>query len=98
MQWQVAPVPLVDSYASWADAHLSSTEVDVAGRIADPDADGLANLVEWAHGLDPDISESVGLPKVTGLTGTEATFEYTHNLAASGLTFTLQESSDLSPG
>jgi len=44
------------SYEAWQARHFTPGELsqaDVSGDNADPDGDGLSNLVEYAQGLDP---------------------------------------------
>lgn len=56
-------------YSAWVGSHFSEAEqgdASVSGPEADPDGDGIENLVEYALGLDPRQSGVDGLP-VTGL-------------------------------
>jgi|GEM_PF-6429946 len=46
----------LDPYAQWATGFFAPGSSDAA-RLEDPDADGLANVVEYAFGLDPTIAE-----------------------------------------
>src|SRR5690606_36907612 len=52
-------VTVVQTLASWQRAHFAAAELDDPAREetrwgadADPDSDGLANLLEYAFGLD----------------------------------------------
>ena len=50
---------------SWLLENFSATslvDVAVTGDIADPDGDGIANLLEYALGLDPNVRDASGLP------------------------------------
>lgn len=56
-------------YSAWVGSHFSEAEqgdASVSGPEADPDGDGIENLVEYALGLDPRQPGVDGLP-VTGL-------------------------------
>jgi len=47
---------VLDSYGTWANTRFSSDQLanpTVSDRSADPDLDGLSNLVEYALGFDP---------------------------------------------
>ena len=43
------------TFTSWQAAHFTAAEINagVAADLADADADGLANFIEWALGTDP---------------------------------------------
>ncbi len=66
----------------------------IAGPTADPDADGISNLLEYALNTDPMNAASLSLPTV-GMTGGTMTFTYRKNDAASDLSYVVQQSSDL---
>ncbi len=60
--------------AQWQATHFSGTELDdlaISGPDADPDHDGMSNLVEFAFGLDPRngaataVATGLGLPKMS---------------------------------
>ncbi len=61
---------------------------------ADPDLDGLPNLVEYALGLDPMAASTTGLPTVT-TTGTDWVYTYTRPTATTELTYTVEISTNL---
>lgn len=58
----------IGPFASWQATHFSSAELDdvaISGPLADPDRDGLKNLVEFGFGLHPrngrPVADAVGL-------------------------------------
>jgi hypothetical protein len=56
------------SYDAWKAQHFTSSELSdpqVSGDGADPDHDGLANLVEYALGHDPTAANQTGRPAVS---------------------------------
>ena len=64
----------IGPFAQWQASHFSGTELDdqaVCGPDADPDHDGMKNLVEFAFGFDPKngaavpVSTGLGLPKLS---------------------------------
>lgn len=64
----------VGPYAQWQAAHFSSVELDdpmICGPDADPDDDGMKNLVEFGFGFDPrsggvsPVAAGLGLPKMS---------------------------------
>ena len=60
----------VGPVAEWQASHFAGAELDdpmVSGLAADPDGDGLANLQEYAFGLDPRSGQSDGLAAGLGL-------------------------------
>ncbi len=53
------------TYAEWAASHFDDPEdQSVAGPEADPDEDGVKNLLEYALGMDPLQASRAGLPEV----------------------------------
>jgi hypothetical protein len=77
--------------------HFSTTELAdpaVSGPAADPDGDGLPNLLEYAFARDPRSAESIVPLTFTGGTGA-LTIAFTQPHAAADLTYTLQRSADL---
>lgn len=57
--------PPVASYADWQiDSGLSALEPDLSGPTADPDNDGIPNLLEYALAGDPLIPRSAAMPQI----------------------------------
>lgn len=55
------PAALADLFSVWTETHFSSAEradETVSGAEADPDGDGLTNLLEYALGGDPRLATS----------------------------------------
>ncbi len=88
------------SYQDWAAGHgLSGPTADI---YADPDQDGVCNLLEYAFNLSPEAPDSSSLPEfrlqsqvLNGQPGTYLTVGFLHQLGATNLTYVLQGSSDL---
>ena len=82
-----------DLLAAWRQTHFGVTENEGdAADTADPDADGVANLLEYATGTDPRIA---GVPAVTvGRSGNVLTLTYTR-VADPALAYTVEASNDL---
>lgn len=76
-------------FASWA------TSNNAGGANADPDGDGIQNLLEYAMGTDPNASSSLSLP-VMGLNGDACNISYPVNAAINDVNVYLETSSDLS--
>jgi|GEM_PF-6050298 len=56
----------VTTFADWQALHFgATTDPAIIGDNADPDSDGLANLLEYALGLDPLGASRVGLPGIS---------------------------------
>ena len=95
------PNPLSASYQAWLITKFTATELSnpsISGSQADPDADGLINLLEFALNLPPHTPSQSGLPR-TGIRTVGAnrhlTFTYTRRPASDGVTYTPQTSTDL---
>ncbi len=65
----------------------------IAGDLADPDHDGIANLLERATAMNPNGSDSV--PVSMAKTTTTLDFLYTKNKSATDLTYTVEWSDTL---
>ena len=102
-----------ETFDAWTHAYFTPDERaddTVAGPGADPDGDGVSNLLEYAFNLDPTFAEPVTMTAGTGLrglplvqleniagAGPRLTVEFVRRTAASGaaLTYTTQFTSDL---
>jgi len=83
---------VVDPYAAWAASKgLTPAQSD---PTADPDADGIVNLLEYFLGLDPTVSDPAGMP--TGrIEGSDFAFRFNRSRTAAGATYRVVTSSDL---
>ena len=73
----------------------SSLDPATPNATADPDGDGIANLMEFALGLNPNVNSLIGLP-VVSIEGGYLTLTVTRNAAATAtLQFNVQISSNL---
>ncbi len=80
----------------WQLAHFgaNANNATIAGDAADPDADGSANLLEYAFASDPNVA---GTNLFTGtLVGPQFQLHFPRNTSASDLTYLVQLSGDLS--
>jgi predicted component of type VI protein secretion system len=99
---QASPVKVdittLTGLAAWIAADYSSLTGDDALPTADPDGDGIANLLEYALDGDPTASDTNVLPTVGTTTSgseTKLTLTFTPQVIT-GLTYTVEASSDLS--
>jgi hypothetical protein len=53
-----SPISLAARYDQWALTALAGVPAEQAGMLGDPDADNLANLLEYAFGLDPKTADA----------------------------------------
>ncbi len=99
--------PSSATYATWSTSNFTPTETGnpaISGPNADPDQDGIANLMEAALGTLPKIGSLSGEAlKITSNTqaGGNRTISLQSNIAALGITnitLLLQMSQDLSAG
>jgi len=84
------------NYSAWTATHFTVSEQSdpsVSGALADPDGDGIVNLIEYASNLDPKNRDS--LPSQTGVENGFLTLTYARNKNASDLVFSPEVSSDL---
>ncbi len=83
-----------DPFIAWRQTHFSTTDdTGPAANLADPDADGLPNLLEYALGADPMSPSGTGIPACVLNAGT---LSLTYKRAApSGLAYEVQTTTDL---
>ena len=79
---------------AWRQTNFSTTfDTGSAANLADPDSDGISNLLEYALGLSPTVPNTTGLPVVQTSAGS-LTFTY-KRAVASGLTYAVQTTTNL---
>lgn len=83
---------------SWTQTYFgTTTSTGTAADDADPDKDGLANLIEYAFGLNPLQSASRLLPSPQH-NGSTFSLIFTQPAGVSGVTYSAQWSANLQPG
>ncbi|MDP1579306.1 MAG: Calx-beta domain-containing protein [Candidatus Didemnitutus sp.] len=88
---------LAGSFAAFRQTHFTAGELAdaaISGAAADPDADGLTNLMEFALGLNPRVASVANLP-VVSRTGEEWVFTYTRPAERTGITYAVETSTAL---
>ncbi len=63
---------MADAYWLWANALFEDPAAATALPLADPDEDGILNLMEYALGLGPLTASVAGLPQVRREAGFDA--------------------------
>ena len=89
---------------SWKVTHFTLftlneiLDADISGRDADPDNDGVKNLLELAFNMNPKAPDLEHLPQIVSNENGVPVFNYRRlsNLEKSGLEYTLQYTDDLS--
>jgi len=84
-------------FALWQSDHFTASElVDpaVSGPNADPDGDGLPNLLEYALGLEPWGPGTTGLPTIS-LNAMNLVLTYTRPVSVTDVTYAVEVSTDL---
>jgi hypothetical protein len=82
----------------WRNDNFGSIEsTDAAADNADPDNDGVANLTEFAFGLNPLRPDAAALPQHV-VDGSLILLEFTEPLSHMGITYSAEWSPDMSPG
>jgi hypothetical protein len=87
------------TFADWLAAKFPGiTDPSIVGPGADPDHDGLPNIVEFAFGLDPSVPNPASVPLKVGLNPadpSQRTLEFIRPKGLGGVTYLLQVSDDL---
>lgn len=89
-------VTVTVTFAFWSAQKFTPAELanpQISGAGADPDGDGIPNLLEYAMGLEPKGADP-NLPNIVIQDGS-ATSTYTRLKAATDVTLTLEGSTDL---
>ena len=76
-----------------ADANVP----EIAGDTADPDGDGITNLMEYGLFADPNVSSVADLPSVA-ISGNHLQLSFRRNTSATDITYIVEASSDLASG
>ncbi len=91
------------AYQTWRELKFTPLELEsvgISGSFADPDNDGIVNLMEFALNLAPKTSSQVGTPVIgqVNISGSNyLTLTFRRQLAAPELTYTAQTNASL-PG
>ena len=81
---------------SWRLAHFAAiANAGDGADIADPDSDGLRNILEYAFTLDPKVASLAGISTVRVNGGGYLEIQFTRNTANTDLTYTVQASANL---
>ncbi len=90
----------LNDYVSWRDGGGITWNGADSSSTADPNANGLTNLLEYGFGFtDPAAgTHSYTTPVILNAGGETVSFSFRRNREAEDLTFTVQTSPDLSPG
>lgn len=89
------------AYGEWQTTHFTADEIadaSISGPAADPDHDGVNNLLEYAFGLDPLSASRAGLPSVsaTRVDGADyLSITFTRSKTSGDLVYTIEASNDL---
>lgn len=88
----------VNPYLQWQNKVFTASDLtnsSISGELADPDHDGLNNLMEYAMALDPKSLDASGAPDLNSL-GDYLTLTYRQNKEATDLIYTVEACSSLS--
>ncbi len=82
----------------WRHAHFGTPiATGAAANNADPDKDGLENLVEFAFGLNPNAPDAAALPEWE-LEDDDYSLSFTRPAGVDGISYIAEYSSSLAPG
>lgn len=95
-QYAVAVFGLLDPSLNWKTFHFgaNATNSAVAGDFADPDGDGILNLLEYALGSDPTAANPKNMLAVA-IAGGHLQVSFNRNGSATDLAYVVETSSDL---
>jgi hypothetical protein len=85
-------------YDAWRFAHFTAAELadaTLSGPNADPDGDGLPNLLEYALGADPKTADASNHAAQVGFSADHLTLAYTRPSTVTDLNYALEWTTDL---
>lgn len=85
-------------YDAWRFSNFTADELAdtaVSGDSADPETDGLSNLLEYALGAEPKTSDGIAHTPSVGIDAGLLTLTYTRTTAITDATYAVEWSSDL---
>jgi hypothetical protein len=87
---------IVTPFQAWQQEQFTSQAGDasVSGPLADPNANGFVNLLEYAFKLDPRALTTINRPFIQR-DANYVSLTYTKNLAATDVTYTIEQTGDL---
>ncbi len=90
-----APPP--SAYAIWKSNHFGTNASNpaIAGDNADPDGDGIVNILEYAFGSDPNVADT-NKPVIGTAVANQFQLQFNRNTAATDLTFSARAAADFS--
>ena len=87
---------LTSAAGSWRQQYFGTTaNTGSAADTADPDGDGIANVMERFFGLNPLAADPSSALPAAAMLGTNLSLTYTHSLTATDLAYQVQWSPDL---
>jgi len=93
-------VSVMTPYTLWKTNWFSTAEREagiITGDTDDPDGDGIENLLEYAMGLNPRLTDTTGLP-IGGVWNRYLTLSYRQNKQATDLLYEVEACSNLLNG
>ena len=87
----------VTPFGAWqfAEFGANATNTAISGDFADPDGDGIANLLEYALALNPNVASVGGVPMAQADSSCGClSLVYTRILSATDLTYTAEAAAD----
>ena len=93
-----ATITVLTPIEAWRQQQFGANANDpaISGDNADPNHNGLANLLEYAFALDPNATTASGQPAVARTAG-EVSLTFTRRSAAPDIMLTVEWSDDLTP-
>jgi hypothetical protein len=82
---------LEDAYDLWKFEHFgaNANNATIAGNLADPDHDGIPNILEFAFGSDPNVAD-INEPLFGSIVSNHFQLQFNRNTSATNLTYTAQ--------
>ncbi|HEX8371978.1 MAG TPA: YHYH protein [Chthoniobacterales bacterium] len=89
-----APLTSFQAFVEAKFTAAQQADPAISGMTADPDGDGLSNVLECAFSLDPNVRDASGATS-SALSGSHLTITFKRLVNPNGLTYSVESSGDL---
>ncbi len=91
----LSPVAVAETFGGWAGKMFTPEQSAIAGPAADPDGDGMPNLLEYALDGDPLYPDATEVLPTSAVEGGALVFDFKRDTSRADVVLTVERSADL---